>query len=84
MLACSRRARMNRSTSVCGQSACFTQIDAEEWDDAAKKFDVTDFPTMLIIEGKNSKGYIVYPESFADAEDRDKLVVAIDEILANR
>ncbi len=64
-----------------GQSVCFTHVDAEEWDDAAAKFDVTEFPTMLIIEGKNSKGYIVNPQRFAGAEDRDRLVAAIDEVL---
>jgi uncharacterized membrane protein YphA (DoxX/SURF4 family) len=65
-----------------GQSVCFTQINAENWADAARKFDVTDFPTVLVIEGKNSKGYILYPQRFAGAEDRDALVAAIDEVLA--
>jgi uncharacterized membrane protein YphA (DoxX/SURF4 family) len=65
-----------------GQSVYFTHVDAGVWDDAARKFDVTDFPTMLIIEGKNSKGYIVNSQRFAGAEDRDALVAAIDEILA--
>jgi len=64
-----------------GQSACFTHVNAGEWDDAAAKFDVTDFPTMLVIEGKNSKGYVLYPQRFAGAEDRDRLVAAIDEVL---
>jgi uncharacterized membrane protein YphA (DoxX/SURF4 family) len=65
-----------------GQSACFTHVDAGVWDDAARKFDVTDFPTMVVIESKNSKGYILYPQRFAGAEDRDALVAAIDEVLA--
>ena len=65
-----------------GQSVDFEHVDCGQWDDAAKKFDVTDFPTMLVIEGKNSKGYIVYPQSFGGAEDRDALVAAIDEVLA--
>jgi uncharacterized membrane protein YphA (DoxX/SURF4 family) len=64
-----------------GRSACFTQINAEEWDDAAAKFDVTEFPTLLVIEGKNSRGYILYPQRFAGAEDRYALVAAIDEVL---
>jgi uncharacterized membrane protein YphA (DoxX/SURF4 family) len=67
-----------------GESADFDHVDCAEWDDAAKKFDVDDFPTMLIIEGKNKKGYIVYPQRFAGAEDRDALVAAIDEVLASK
>jgi len=67
-----------------GQSVYFERIDAGVWDDAAEKFDVSDFPTMLIIEGKNKKGYIVYPQRFAGAEDRNALVAAIDEVLASR
>jgi hypothetical protein len=65
-----------------GESVYFEHVDCGQWDDAARKFDVTDFPTMLIIEGKNSKGYIVNSQRFAGAEDRDALVAAIDEILA--
>ena len=65
-----------------GGSVYFEHVDCGQWDDAARKFDVTEFPTMLIIEGKNSKGYILYPQRFAGAEDRDALVAAIDEILA--
>jgi uncharacterized membrane protein YphA (DoxX/SURF4 family) len=64
------------------QSVHFQRIDAETWSEAADKFDVSDFPTMLIVEGKNKKGYIVYPQRFAGAEDRDALVAAIDEVLA--
>jgi heme/copper-type cytochrome/quinol oxidase subunit 1 len=67
-----------------GQSVDFEHVDCAQWDDAARKFDVTDFPTMLIIEGKNKKGYIVYPQRFAGAEDRDALVAAIDEVLARK
>jgi uncharacterized membrane protein YphA (DoxX/SURF4 family) len=67
-----------------GQSIDVERIDVGVWDDAAKKFDVNDFPTILIIEGKNKKGYIVYPERFAGAEDRDALVAAIDEVLASK
>lgn len=66
-----------------GKSVYFEHVDCGQWDDAARKFDVEDFPTMLIIEGKNSKGYIVYPQRFAGAEDREALVAAIDEILAD-
>jgi hypothetical protein len=65
-----------------GQSVYFTQVDAGVWDDAARKFDVTDFPTMVVIEGKDSKWHIVYSQRFAGAEDRDALVLAIDGILA--
>jgi len=64
-----------------GGSVYFGHVDCAQWDDAARKFDVTDFPTMLIIEDKNKKGYIVYPQRFAGAEDRDALVAAIDEVL---
>jgi len=64
-----------------GESVDFEHVDCGQWDDAARKFDVTDFPTLLVVEGKNSKGYIVYPQRFAGAEDRDALVAAIDEIL---
>jgi uncharacterized membrane protein YphA (DoxX/SURF4 family) len=64
-----------------GGSAYFGHVDCGQWDDAAAKFDVDEFPTMVIIEGKNSKGYIVYPQRFAGAEDRDRLVAAIDEVL---
>ncbi len=67
-----------------GQSIDVERIDAGVWDDAARKFDVSYFPTILIIEGKNKKGYIVYPQRFAWAEDRDALVAAIDEVLASR
>jgi uncharacterized membrane protein YphA (DoxX/SURF4 family) len=67
-----------------GQSIAVERIDAVVWDDAARKFDVSDFPTILIIEGKNKKGYIVYPQRFAGAEDRDALVAAIDEVLASK
>ena len=67
-----------------GQSVDFEQVDCAVWDDAAEKFDVNDFPTMLVIEGKNKKGYIVYPQRFAGAEDRDALVAAIDEVLAGK
>jgi uncharacterized membrane protein YphA (DoxX/SURF4 family) len=65
-----------------GESVYFQHVDCGQWDDAARKFDVTEFPTMLVIEGKNSKGYILYPERFAGAEDREALVTAIDEVLA--
>ncbi len=67
-----------------GQSVYFAHVDAGVWDDAAEKFDVTDYPTMVVIEGKNSKGYILYPQRFAGAEDRDALVAAIDEVLASK
>jgi uncharacterized membrane protein YphA (DoxX/SURF4 family) len=67
-----------------GASVSFERIDSATWSEAADKFDVSDFPTMLIIEGKNKKGYIVYPQRFAGAEDRDALVAAIDEVLASR
>ena len=67
-----------------GQSIDVERIDAGVWDDAARKFGVSDFPTLLVIEGKNKKGYIVYPQRFAGAEDRDALVAAIDEVLASR
>jgi uncharacterized membrane protein YphA (DoxX/SURF4 family) len=67
-----------------GWSISVVRIDAEVWDDAADKFEVSDFPTMLVIEGRNKKGYIVYPQRFAGAEDRDALVAAIDEVLASR
>jgi hypothetical protein len=63
-----------------GDSVDFEHVDCAEWDDAARKFDVTDFPTMLVIE----KGYIVYPQRFAGAEDRDALVAAVDEVLASK
>jgi len=67
--------------ALYGECLHFQRIDAEVWPEAAKKFDVTDFPAMLVIEGKNSKGYIVHPQRFAGAEDRDALVAAIDEVL---
>ncbi len=67
-----------------GASLACERIDAAVWDDAARKFNVSDFPTILIIEGKNKKGYIVYPQRFAVAEDRDALVAAIDEVLASK
>jgi uncharacterized membrane protein YphA (DoxX/SURF4 family) len=67
-----------------GDSVDFEHVDCAEWDDAARKFDVTDFPTMLVIEDKNKKGYIEYPQRFAGAEDRASLVAAIDEVLASR
>jgi len=70
--------------ALYGECLHFQRIDAEVWDDAARKFDVNDFPTMLIVEGKNKKGYIVYPQRFAGAEDRAALVAAIDEVLASR
>jgi uncharacterized membrane protein YphA (DoxX/SURF4 family) len=60
------------------------RIDCNLWPDAADKFDVTDFPTMLVIEDKNKKGYIEYPQRFAGAEDREALVAAVDEVLASR
>ncbi|MDM7999777.1 MAG: MauE/DoxX family redox-associated membrane protein [Dehalococcoidia bacterium] len=65
-----------------GGAVDFNHVDCGQWDDAAAKFDVTDFPTILIIEDKNSKGYVVYPERFRGAEDREALVTAIDEVLA--
>ncbi|MBN2099008.1 MAG: DoxX family membrane protein [Dehalococcoidia bacterium] len=67
-----------------GECLHFQRIDAEVWPEAAGKFDVTDFPAMLVIEGKNSKGYIVYPQRFRGVEDRDALVAAIDEVLASK
>ena len=67
-----------------GDSVDFEHVDCAEWDDAARKFDVTDFPTMLVIEGKSKKGYIEYPQRFAGAEDREALVAAIDEVLASK
>jgi len=70
--------------ALYGECLHFQRIDAEVWPEAADKFDVTDFPTLLVIEGKNSKGYIVYPQRFASAEDRDALVAAIDDVLARR
>jgi len=68
--------------ALYGECLHFQRIDAEVWPEAADKFDVTDFPTLLVVEGKNNKGYIVYPQRFAGAEDRDALVAAIDEVLA--
>lgn len=65
-----------------GGAVDFSHVDCGQWDDAAAKFDVTDFPTILIIEGKNKKGYVVYPQRFTGAEDRNALVAAIDEVLA--
>jgi hypothetical protein len=67
-----------------GQSVYFERIDSATWSEAADKFDVTDFPTMLVIEGKSKKGYIVYPQRLAGAEDREALVAAIDEVLASK
>jgi uncharacterized membrane protein YphA (DoxX/SURF4 family) len=71
-------------TERYGQSVYFERIDSATWSEAADKFDVSDFPTMLVIEGKNKKGYIEYPQRFAGVEDRDALVAAIDEVLASR
>jgi len=67
-----------------GQSVYFERIDSETWSEAADKFDVNDFPTMLVIAGKNKKGYIEYRQRFAGAEDRDALMAALDEVLASR
>jgi len=67
-----------------GASVYFERIDSGVWPEAADKFDVTDFPTLLIIEGKNKKGYVEYPHHFAGAEDRDALMAALDEVLASR
>ncbi len=67
-----------------GQSVYFERIDSATWSEAADKFDVSDFPTMLVIEGKSKKGYIVYLQRFAGAEDREALVAAIDEVLASK
>jgi uncharacterized membrane protein YphA (DoxX/SURF4 family) len=67
-----------------GESVYIERIDAGVWDDAAEKFKVNDFPTLLVIEDKNNKGYVVYPQRFAGAEDRDALVAAIDEVLASK
>jgi uncharacterized membrane protein YphA (DoxX/SURF4 family) len=67
-----------------GDSVDFEHVDCAEWDDAARKFDVTDFPKMLVIEDKNKKGYIEYPQRFAGAEDREALVAAVDEVLASK
>lgn len=67
-----------------GASVYFERIDSGVWPEAADKFDVTDFPTLLIIEGKNKKGYVEYPQHFAGAEDRDALMAALDEALASR
>ena len=71
-------------SELYGQSIDVERIDAGVWDDAAEKFHVNDFPTLLVIEGKNKKGYIVYPQRFAGAEDREALVAALDEVLASR
>jgi uncharacterized membrane protein YphA (DoxX/SURF4 family) len=71
-------------TERYGQSVYFERIDSATWSEAADKFDVSDFPTMLVIEGKNKKGYIEYPQRFAGAEDREALVAAIDEVLASK
>jgi len=67
-----------------GDSVDFEHVDCGQWDDAARKFDVTDFPTMLVIEGKSKKGYVEYPQRFSGAEDRDALVAAIDKVLASK
>jgi uncharacterized membrane protein YphA (DoxX/SURF4 family) len=67
-----------------GASVYFERIDSGIWPEAADKFDVSDFPTLLIIEGKNKKGYVEYPQHFAGAEDRDALMAALDEVLASR
>jgi uncharacterized membrane protein YphA (DoxX/SURF4 family)/thiol-disulfide isomerase/thioredoxin len=67
-----------------GASVYFERIDSGVWPEAADKFDVNDFPTLLIIEGKNKKGYVEYPQRFAGAEDREALVAAVDEVLASR
>jgi uncharacterized membrane protein YphA (DoxX/SURF4 family) len=71
-------------TERYGQSVYFERIDSATWSEAADKFDVSDFPTMLLIEGKNKKGYIEYPQRFAGAEDREALVAAVDEVLASK
>jgi len=67
-----------------GQSVYFERIDSATWSEAADKFEVSDFPTMLVIEGKSKKGYVEYPQRFAGAEDRDALVAAVDEVLASK
>jgi hypothetical protein len=67
-----------------GQSVYFERIDSATWSEAADKFDVSDFPTMLVIEGKSKKGYVEYPQRFAGAEDREALVAAVDEVLASK
>jgi uncharacterized membrane protein YphA (DoxX/SURF4 family) len=67
-----------------GLSVRIERIDAGVWDDAAKEFDVSEFPTTLVLEGKNNRGYVEYPQRFAGAEDREPLVAAIDEVLAGK
>ena len=67
-----------------GQSVWVERIDAGMWNDAAERFDVTDFPTMVVIEGKTGKGYTEYPQRFAGAKDRDALMAAVDEVLASK
>jgi uncharacterized membrane protein YphA (DoxX/SURF4 family) len=71
-------------TERYGQSVYFERIDSGVWPEVADKFEVSDFPTLLIIEGKNKKGYVEYPQRFAGAEDRDALMAALDEVLASR
>jgi len=71
-------------TELYGQSVYFERVDSAVWPEAADKFHVADFPTILVIEGKSKKGYIVYPQRFAGAEDREALVAALDEVLASR
>jgi uncharacterized membrane protein YphA (DoxX/SURF4 family) len=71
-------------TELYGQSVYFERIDSETWSEAADRFEVSDFPTMLVIEDKSKKGYVEYPQRFSGAEDRDALVAAVDEVLASR
>lgn len=69
-------------TEFYGNSVHFQRIDAGLWPEAAEEFDVEEFPAMLIIEGTGKKGYELYPERFAGAEDRDALMAAIDQVLS--
>jgi uncharacterized membrane protein YphA (DoxX/SURF4 family) len=65
-----------------GTSVSPVRIDCNQWPEAADKFDVNSYPTMVVIESKNKKGYVLYPQRFAGAEDRAALMAAIDEVLA--
>lgn len=63
----------------------FRSVDVDHEEEAVAKelFDVSTFPTLLVISGTDRDGYVI-DGRFGGAEDRDALVASIEDALASK
>jgi len=58
----------------------FRSVDCGEELEALELFDVSAYPTILVVNDRDRDGYVIYGR-FGGAEDREAVVAAIEQLL---